>query len=339
MLRFLSFLTEAAAGSASAHQGVAFEVSTMKSLKGSHPDSFRSEEGKLPEQVEQDMKDRLGSEHSSIEKEGSKAADALKQHLAKTHPGYKIQNVTWTSNKKDIQKYHEQEKTGGQQTNDDNADYVIKLKHPKTDHIEHISVSSKRGSESAKTPGHNTLSQLTGGEQSAPVKIEKEHNKRIDELMDKHIPNFSSMTSAQKANAFRGFKNPKVANEARSIARERGVATAEHYHGEFSKLSHEKMKEAIRSLAGAGSKSFGTHLKVSSKNGNIAVSEPDTQINNTLNNMKSFHTTHENNRVVFHGTDHEGKVHKLAHIEFRSKSLNSSPHVPYIGTKVLGGLK
>ena len=341
MIRFLSFLTEAAVGALSAHQGVAFEVSSMKALKnGEHPTSFRDKEGKKPADVEHEMKTRLGSEeHSSIENEGKKAAEALKQHLSLTHPGYEIHDVTWTSNPSDVQRYHEKESTAGQQTRDDNADYVIKLRHPKTGDIRHVSVSSKRGSESAKTPGHNTLTQLTGTDEKEPRNIEAQYGKKLNDLLGKHISGYSGMSSEKKADAFRNFKNSKVADQAREIARERGVATAKHYHEQFSKLKTHQIKEAVKSIAGAGSKSFETHLKVSSKGGKVAVSAPDEAINNTLNNMKSFHVVHENNRVTFHGVDHEGNTHKLANIEFRSKSLNSSPHIPYIGTKVLKGMK
>jgi hypothetical protein len=341
MIRFLSFLTEAAIGALSAHQGIAFEVSSMKALKnGEYPTNFRDKEGKKPADVEHEMKSRLGSnEHGIIENEGKKAAEALKQHISQLHPGYQIHDVTWTSNPSDVQRYHEKESTAGQQTRDDNADYVIKLRHPKTGDVRHISVSSKRGSESAKTPGHNTLAQLTGVSEKPPRGIEKHYSEKLNSLLDKHISGYSGMSSEKKADAFRNFNNPKVAEQARDIARERGLETAKHYHQQFSKLNTNQIKEAVKSIAGAGSKSFETHLKVASKSGKVTVSAPDESINHTLNNMKSFHVAHENNKVIFHGIDHEGKTHKLANIEFRSKSLNSSPHIPYIGTKVLKGFK
>jgi hypothetical protein len=341
MIRFLSFLTEAARGALSPHQGMAFEISSMKALgNGKHPNDFRNEQGKKPAEVEHEKKTILGSEeHSNIENEGKKAAEALRQHLSLTHPGYEIHGVTWTSNSNDIQKYHEKENTAKQQTQGDNADYVIKLRHPKTGDIKHISVSSKRGSESATTPGHNTLAPLAGTDEEAPRNIENHYGKKLNDLLDKHIPGYSGMSSNKKADAFRNFKNSDVANQARGIARERGVVMAKHYHEHFSKLNNDQLREAVRSIAGAGSKSFETHLKVSSKRGKVTVSTPDEAINNRLNNMKSFHVTHENNKVIFHGVDHEGKTHKLANIEFRSKSLNSSPHIPYNGTKALGGLK
>jgi len=337
MINFRSFLVESKQGAKGAHGGVAFELHTMHALTGSPPDNFRTKEGKSPSEAAVHVQKSMApQDHIESKAAGTHAAGALKDHLKKTHPEYKISKVHWTSEKKDIQKFHDAHNSKKQQTVDDNADYVVSLKHPKTGDVKHVGVSSKKESHSTMTPGHKTLAKMHGG--SDGVSTIKTFNAKLDKHMEKSKPGFSGMTSKAKADHFRVLRSStkpadiEVHNQAKSIARDRGVALANHHHEHFSKTSTPNMKKAVKSLVGSGNKSIET-LKVHHEKGKTHISDYDSKANKFVDSMNKVHTTVDKNRIHFHGTDSKGATHKLASLEFRSKSLGSSPHTPYNGSK------
>jgi len=346
------FIYEAEGSSIDA-SGKLFEIHTMKHLLGgnTHASHYRDKDLGSPESAAETLRRRVSpEEHDKIEDSSRMAADRIRDHINSNHPGFKVHKVTWTSNQSDVQRFHDERKTGGTQSEQDNADYIVSLKHTKTGEIRHIGISSKYTSApTARSPGIKSLSDMAKVDQSKANDIIKSHNKKIDDTMG-----FTNESEKGKADIFRkinesGTKKQRAQKQiADDHGRARGVALASHFHKAFEAIHrksptarHAHMKGVISTLSGAGGqRSIPTVTLGTDKNKIPSIKQESSNIDEKLDQMKSFHTKPVGNRLHFYGVHKDtGEEHHLGTLELRTKSVTSSPHVPLQGFKVGSFLK
>ena len=272
MLSFIQFISHSnkttlheATGQGIDATGKLFELHTMRHLAGGdHPRHYRDDNLGHPAAAAETLKGRVDQEeYDKVLKSSEAAADRIREHIAKNHPGFVIHKVTWASNKRDIQRFHEDNKTGGTQTEQDNADYIVSIKHPETGEIRHIGISSKYSADpTARSPGIDALSNMAKANSDETRNIVRDHDKKISSVMG-----FTNQSSEAKSDIFRritaGGSKEELSKkrEVDDISRSRGVTLAQHLHKAFSNIHpnniaarNEHMKGVISTLSGAGGK-------------------------------------------------------------------------------------
>jgi hypothetical protein len=348
MLSFIQYLTlnEETTGQGIDASGKLFELHTMRHLLGGkHPTHYRDDELGHPAAAAETLRGRVTpEEHDKVDNSSKLAAERIKEHIKDNHPGFRITKTTWTSNKTDLQKFHDEHNTGGTQSEQDNADYIISLKHPKTGEVRHIGISSKYTSApTARSPGLQALSSMAKIKHDDTQKIVNQHSKKIDSTMG-----FTNQSEKAKADVFRGINEggSKAQKSKKQMAdghaRARGEALATHFHKAFSAIHlkntsarNAHFKNIISTLSGEGGRrSIPTVTLKTDKNKVPSIKKESSTVDQKLDQMKSFHTKAAGNRVHFYGIHRDtGEVHHLGTLELRSKSVNSSPHIPYQGFK------
>jgi hypothetical protein len=332
--------------------GKLFELHTMRHLLGgAHAQHYRDDELGHPEAAAETLRKRVTPEdHDTVVKSSAAAADRIKDHIQANHPGFKVHKVTWTSNKRDIQRFHDEHKTGGTQSDQDNADYVVSIKHPKTGEVRHVGISSKYTADpTARSPGLTALSTMSKVDHEHTKNIIDDHDKKINKIMG-----FKGESSAAKVEAFRkvnasGSKQEKENKRlADDVGRARGVTLAQHFHQAFSSIHpknpnarNEHMRGVLSVLSGSGGeRSVPTITLGTDKKKVPSIKDDSTSVDEKLGKMKSFHTKPTGNNLHFYGIHKDtGEEVHFGKLELRSKSVNSSPHIPLQGFRVGSFLK
>lgn len=327
MFNFVSFLVEASEKNS---KGVVAELLTQQHLNnGNIPPRYNDEVGRSPAEALDHHTSTLSPETTTtIHEHTKKIADAIRTHF----PDHEIVGTTWSSTEGDYQRHHDAQKTGGTSSEYDNADFIVHLKHKKTGKISHYGISLKYGREPTdRNPGVESVSNLMNTEKSGADEIVKKHNDKIDNEFESVHKGFSKLSKTAKSDVIRQAKttHPEVHKMANQIARERSAELANHFHSGFNNLSIEGKRAAVSAISGAGQKSIPT-LKVAMnpKTSKVKVSDEDKILNEKLGRYSDIHSEVVGGKIHFHGVLPDGTMHKrIASLEFRSYSTNSSPHV------------
>lgn len=327
MFNFLNFLVESSEKNSI---GVAAELLTQKHLNnGKMPSRYNDEAGRGPSEALAHHTSIISPETATtIHDHAKKIADAVRDHF----PHHEVIGTTWSSSKGDLQRHHDTHKTGGKQTEYDNADFIVHLRHKKTGEVSHHGVSLKYGKDPTDlNPGIPSISKLTNSSEEGANKIINNHNKKIDDAFESVHKGFSKLSKEAKADVIRQAKttHPEVHKLGNEIARQRSTELANHFHSGFKDMPIEGKRAAVSAISGSGQKSIPTSKVVMNPNtSKVKVSDEDTVRNQKLSRYSDIHSEVVGGKIHFHGVLPDGTVHKrIASLEIRSKSTNSSPHV------------
>ena len=101
------------------------------------------------------------------------------------------------------------------------------------------------------------------------------------------------------------------------------------------------MRGVLSVLSGSGGeRSVPTITLGTDKKKVPSIKDDSTSVDEKLGKMKSFHTKPVGNNLHFYGIHKDtGEEVHLGKLELRSKSVNSSPHIPLQGFRVGSFLK
>lgn len=326
MFNFLNFLVESSEKNS---KGVVAELLTQQHLNnGNIPPRYNDEVGRSPAEALDHHTSTLSPETTTtIHEHTKKIADAIRTHF----PDHEIVGTTWSSTEGDYQRHHDAQKTGGTSSDYDNADFIVHLKHKKTGEISHHGISLKYAKDPTDlNPGIPSISKMTNSSEESANKIIDKHNKRIDDALESVHKGFSKLTKNAKSDIIRNAKttHPEIHKMANQIAHERSAELANHFHSGFKNLSIEGKRAAVSAISGSGQKSIPTSKVVMNpKTSNVKVSDEDKIVNEKLGRYSDIHSEVVGGKIHFHGVLPDGTTHKrIASLEFRSYSTNSSPH-------------
>lgn len=326
MFNFLNFLVESSEKNSI---GVAAELLTQKHLNnGKIPPRYNDEAGRSPAEALAHHTSTFSPETTTtIHEHAKKIADAIRTHF----PDHEVIGTTWSSTEGDYQRHHNAQKTGGTSTEYDNADFIVHLKHKKTGEISHHGISLKYAKDPTdRNPGVESISKLMNTEKRGGDEIVKKHNQKIDDAFEAVHKGFSKLSKNAKSDVIRQAKttHPEVHKMANQIAHERSAELANHFHSSFNNLSIEGKRAAVSAISGSGQKSIPTtKVAMNPKTSNVKVSDEDKIVNEKLGRYSDIHSEVVGGKIHFHGVLPDGTRHKrIASLEFRSYSTNSSPH-------------
>jgi hypothetical protein len=225
-------------------RGVMHEILVGKHLNGGeHMRVHINKHGETPTQTHDRLKKQIHpNDYKKINSAAKSAADHIRSHLAKTHPGHTIQAVTHTSKKGDTQLV-----TGIKASQkQDSSDVYLTTKHPKTGKLIHHGISLKvSGTSTSKLP----VSSL--GSQSSGSKATGLHDAHKNAILKAH-PKFAAVSKNKEARKALIKSEPAMAADIKS--RHRGFLTnvAKHHAEELkhhlSSGNHSHVVSHIRDV-------------------------------------------------------------------------------------------
>ena len=257
------------------------------------------------------------NDYAKIETKAKSAAEHIKAHIGKTHPGHEITGVFHTSKPGDTKKV-----TGISATQQqDSSDVYISTKHHKTGKVTHHGISLKVGETSTKNLPSSSLGREHSGKHAADL-----HDKHKAKII-KAFPALAGKNKEERKSMLKS--NPHMSSIVHSHNRELLSKVAKSHatelQGHLNSGNHEHVVSHIRNVLHAhktpaqqAGHDFFKHTTYNTASGTQHhISNPHADYEHILKDPKNISVTHSGQSVHFL---HKGKKFATQSHKFGSQS-------------------
>lgn len=308
-------------------KGVLHELLVGKHLNGGkHLEKHENERGESPQEAHDRLKSQIHpKDYEKIRRNSESAANHIKEHLAKNHPGQKIHQIHWTSKPGDTEKVTGHKATQKQ----DSSDIYVTTKNSKGK-LQHHGFSLKVSDKTNKNIPSSSLGSRSSG--SAAADHLREHRK---DILAAHPKLVGIKDAARRKEILKNNPAMKEDIKKRNLALLRKVAhshAAELQH-HLDSGNHEHVINHIREVLhahktpaeadGKAGHTFTKHTTYQTAKGvQHHISKPSEEYEHILKDHKNIKVVASGTQVHFY---HNGKKFASQSHKFDSQSDPLSP--------------
>ena len=288
---------------------------------GNHMIRHQNEFGESPLQAHDRLKSQIHpKDYARINAAAKSAADHLKEHFGKMHPGHEIDHVVHTSKHGDTEK-----ETGvAASQKEDSSDIYVTLKHPKTSDVKKHGVSLKVTGSTDKNITSANLGSGDSGETAKKLIADHRNN-----ILTNIAPKLKDIKNKDDRKDW--LRNNKTKSALIKIANKNLIgsvaeAQAKELQNKLDTGNHEEVTSHVRKLLHAhktpaqtsGAAGFIKHTTFTTAKGSQHdISDPSEDYEDILKDHKNITVKHSGGNV---NIMHNGKTFAFQAHKFQSQS-------------------